>query len=257
MRFDMFPAQRRREIAERINENGYVSIAELSVQFGVSEMTIHRDLYALEEIGRIKKTRGGAVSQADISVPVSFRARLAVHEDAKDRIGRKAAGLIRDGETVFLDASTTCMYIAKNLGRMERLTVYTNGPMVAIELAEKEGVEVYCISGLLSKETMALVGPQAESSLGALRPDKCFIGALGISVEEGIMDPYFPEASVKRVVMNVSQEVFLVAAADKFSQIGPHLTAPLEMIGVVITDLTARKEHTDACLKMGIRVILA
>jgi DeoR/GlpR family transcriptional regulator of sugar metabolism len=252
----MFPAQRRREIAKRINENGYVSIAELCEQYRVSEMTVHRDLCSLEEMGRIKKTRGGAISRADISAPVSYRARMAVHEDLKDRIGRKAAEMIHNGETIFLDASTTCMYIAKNLQNVDRLTVYTNGPMVAIELAEKEGVEVYSISGALSKETMALVGPSAENALCALHPDKCFIGALGISLEEGVMDPYFPEASVKRVVVNVSQEVFLVATADKFNQYGPHLTAPLEMIDVIITDGGIEDRYIDAFSKTGIRCLV-
>jgi DeoR family fructose operon transcriptional repressor len=102
---------------------------------------------------------------------------------------------------------------------------------------------------------MALVGPSAERVLNDLRPDKCFIGALGISLQDGIMDPYFPEASVKRAIVNVSQEVFLVATADKFSQIGPHITASLEMIDVIITDSSISEKHVDALKEAGIRCL--
>lgn len=256
-RCSMFPAERRRQIALQINEQGYVSIASLCDQFHVSEMTIHRDLYALEELGQIKKTRGGAVSQNDLQVPISYRARAAIHEEDKDRIGKMAAGLIHDGETVYLDASTTSMYIAKNLGKYERLTVYTHGHMISATLAEKQGVDVYSTGGMLSKDTMAFVGSYAERAIGALRPDKCFIGAAGISLEEGVLDPYYPEASMKRVIANASREVILVAVSDKFDKIAPHVSVPVEMLDVIITDGSITEKYMEELAKRGIRYLLA
>lgn len=252
----MFPAQRRRIIAQQINELGYVSISDLCDQFHVSEMTIHRDLYALEEIGQIKKTRGGAVSQKDLLVPVSYRARAVIHEEEKDKIGKKAAELIHDGETIFLDASTTSMYIAKNLNNYEKLTVYTHGHMIISALMEKQGIEVYSTGGLLSTNTLALVGTSAEKAIGILRPDRCFIGAAGISLDEGILDPSLPEASMKRAIVDASREVFLVATADKFDQIAPYITAPLEMIDVIITDNTISEKYVNELNKKGIRCLL-
>jgi DeoR/GlpR family transcriptional regulator of sugar metabolism len=252
----MFPAQRRRQIAQQINEQGYVSIAKLCDQFQVSEMTIHRDLYALEELGQIKKTRGGAVSYNDLQVPVSYRARAAIHEEDKDKIGKKAAELIHDGETVYLDASTTSMYIAKNLGEYERLTVYTHGHMISTVLAEKQGVDVYSTGGMLSKDTMAFVGSYAERAIGTLRPDKCFIGAAGISLDEGVLDPFYPEASMKRVIVDASREVFLVAVSDKFDKIAPHVSVPIEMIDVIITDSSISEKYVEELGKKGIRCLL-
>ena len=254
---DMFPAQRRRLIAKQINENGYVSIPSLCDYFQVSEMTIHRDLYALEAIGQIKKTRGGAVVKEDLLVPVNYRVRAGIHEAEKERIGKKAVEIIGEGETIFLDASTTSMYIAKNLNNFEKLTVYTHSHMMISTLMEKPGIEVHSVGGLVSKETMALVGSEAEAAMTLLRPDRCFVGAAGISIEEGVYDPSLPEASMKRAIVKASREVYLVATSEKFNQIAPYISVPLEMIDMIITDSGIHEKFIKGLNEKGIRCLLA
>lgn len=252
----MFPAQRRRLIAQQINKQGYVSISSLCDYFQVSKMTIHRDLYALEESGQIKKTRGGAVSQKDLFVPVNYKERALIQEEEKTSIGKKAIEFIHDGETIFLDASTTCIYIAKNLDNYRNLTVYTNGYLIVSSLLEKQGVEVHTTGGLLSKETAAFIGSESEKSISVLRPDKCFIGAAGISLEDGILDPSLPEASMKRAIVGASREVFLVAAAEKFNNLATHISVPLDMIDVIITNKGLSENLLSSINKKEIRCIL-
>ncbi|MGE5223812.1 MAG: DeoR/GlpR family DNA-binding transcription regulator [Omnitrophica WOR_2 bacterium] len=194
----MFPAERRRQIVQVVNEQGSLSIPQLSRLFSVSEMTIHRDLDALADMGLLHKTRGGALASEKQIVPLDYQQRLNSYPVEKDTLGRCAAQFIHDGETILLEAGTTSLSVARYCRGFDNLTVYTNGPMIALELAQVPGVEVYSTGGLLSKRTMAYVGPEAERVISQIRPDKCFLGANGFTLQEGVTDPLPLEASVKR-----------------------------------------------------------
>jgi DeoR/GlpR family transcriptional regulator of sugar metabolism len=232
----MFPAERRREIERLVNSEGAISITKLSDQFGVSEMTIHRDLKLLEDMGSIEKTRGGAVASRPYVVPTEYRKRLKSNEDLKSAIGRKAVEFIQDGDTIYLDPGTTSLQVARALQGFSNLTVYTNGPAIVVELSKIPGVEVYCTGGLLSKSSMAFVGPDAERTLSKIRPERCFVGAHALTIANGVSDPFPLEASLKRRAVEVSQEVYLIVTPDKFGNVAPHISVPLEAIDIVITN---------------------
>ena len=253
----MFPAERRRKIAQFVNEQGGMSIPALSEVFKVSEMTIHRDLSVLEEMGLLRKTWGGALKSEHHLLPVDYQARLLSYQEEKDAIGREAAKSVKDGETIFLDAGTTSLSVAKHLQGFNHLIVYTNGPLVVLELAKIPDVDIFCTGGMLSKQTMAYVGPQAENALSQLRPDKCFIGAGGFTIRDGVMDPLPLEASIKRKIVEVSQEVYLVVAPDKFGRVSQHVSAPLEAIDVVIMHKDTPEQYCSELTARNIRCIIA
>lgn len=253
----MFPAERRRKIVQYVKDRGGISIAALSEILNVSEMTIHRDLNALNEMGLLRKTRGGALAFEEQMVPIDYQDRLQSYPVEKDRIGRKAVEFIRDGETVFFEAGTTSLSAARYCTGFSRLTVFTNGPMIALELAKVPGVEIYSTGGMLSKQTMALVGPQAEKVLSEIRPDKCFISAHGVTVTDGLTDPLPLETSVKRKIIEVAQEVYLLATPNKFGRISAHISAPIEAIDVVVTNAETPGEFIQALKSKNIRCIIA
>jgi DeoR family fructose operon transcriptional repressor len=253
----VFPAERRRQIVKYVKERGGISISTLSSLLQVSEMTIHRDLSVLEGVGLLWKTRGGALAYEEQTVPVDYQARLQTHPDEKDLIGRKAVEFIKDGETIFLESGTTSLSVARHCVGFDHLTVYTNGPMIEIELVKVLGVEVHSTGGLLSRQTMAYVGPQAEHMLDQIRPDKCFIGAHGITVADGVMDPFPLEASIKRKIVEVSQEVYLVATSDKFGRLSSHISAPIQAIDVIIMNQDIPKEYCQDLAAHDIRCVIA
>jgi DeoR/GlpR family transcriptional regulator of sugar metabolism len=253
----MFPAERRRKIERLVNEQGTVSITELSEIFSVSEMTIHRDLKALERMGALQKMRGGALASQPYLGPTDYRKRQASYQEEKDIIGRKAIQFIKDGDTIFLGPGTTVLSVARHCRSFRNLTVYTNGPAIVNELATIPGVEVHCTGGMLSKSTMAFVGPDTEHVISLLRPDKCFVGAHGFTLENGVTDALPLEASSKRRIVEVTQEVYLVVTADKFGHVAQHVAVPLEAIDVVITHAEVPEQYLEQLCHCDVRCVIA
>lgn len=253
----MFPAERRRQITQLVSEQGSLSITELSRLFGVSEMTIHRDLDTLENMGFLQKTRGGALASEQHMVPLDYLLRLKSHQEEKDEIGRCAAQFIKDGDTVFFEAGTTSLSVARNCRGFSNLTAFTNGPLIMMELAHIPGVEVYSTGGLLSKRTMALVGSDAERAISQIRPNKCFIGANGFTIEDGVTDPLPMESAIKRKMVEVSQEVYLVVTPDKFGHVAAHVSVSIEAIDVVILNKNTPEHFCHELAARDIRFVVA
>ena len=126
-----------------------------------------------------------------------------------------------------------------------------------MELAQISGVEVYSTGGILSKQTMAYVGPQAEEVLTKLRPNKCFIGANGFTIQDGVTDPLPLESSIKRNMVEVSNEVYLVVTPDKFGHVAPYVSVPLEAIDVIIMNEDTPDEYCKQLHAKGIRCEIA
>lgn len=253
----MFPAERRRQIVQRVNEQGSLSIPQLSRLFNVSEMTIHRDLDALANMGLLYKTRGGALASEKQIVPFDYQQRLNSYPLEKDVIGHCAAQFIHNGDTILLEAGTTSLSVACHCRNFDNLTVYTNGPMVALELAQVQGVEVYSTGGLLSKLTMAYVGPEAERVISQIRPDKCFLGANGFTLQDGVTDPLPLEASIKRKMVEVSQEVYLVITPDKFGHVAPHVSVPVDAIDIIILHKDTPEHYFQELTDHNVRYVIA
>ncbi|MGD8753058.1 MAG: DeoR/GlpR family DNA-binding transcription regulator [Anaerolineales bacterium] len=252
----MFPAERRRRIERLVNEQGKVTIAKLSEMFNVSEMTILRDLKTLESMGTLRKIRGGALPMEFSVIPTDYRNRLSSHPEEKDLIGLHAKKFIKDRDTIFIGPGTTALYVARHCKGFQDLTVYTNGPTILNELASMPGVEVHCTGGMLSKNTMTLVGPETEQAIRYLRPDKSFIGAHGLTLENGITDPCSMEATFKRRLVEVTQEVYLVVTPDKFGNLAQQVVAPIEAIDVVITHKDTPEHYINELRKCDIRCVV-
>ena len=162
---DLFLEERRQEILDRINQAGRASVADLSQQFGVSEVTIRADLQALSERNLVVRTHGGAISSIRGPYELSLATRRQQQVVEKGRIGAAAAAMVADGDAIFLDSSSTALAIAQNLKNCRDLTVITNGLTIAQELIDAHGVLVVLIGGTLRRETASLVGGDAPEGL--------------------------------------------------------------------------------------------
>lgn len=219
----MMPEERRRRIARLVREAGSVTVSLLESEFGISPMTARRDLVALEEEGRVKRTHGGAVLPEYAGHEDSFWYRLDEAVEAKERLAGAAVELIEPGESIFLDCSTTVYYLARKIIREgPRVTLLTNSVPV-MELFMKEEApktDIIGVGGSLRKLTLSFVGPHALRMISAHSADKTFFSVKGVSPDGVLTDPDVLETEVKRAMTEHSQESILLTDGSKFERRG-------------------------------------
>ncbi|MDE4542839.1 MULTISPECIES: DeoR/GlpR family DNA-binding transcription regulator [unclassified Thermoanaerobacterium] len=231
----MFGEERRMKIAEILSKDKSITVSELSEILGVSESTIRRDLKMLEIDGFIQRTHGGAILNTHTHYEPSFVEKEDYELPSKMQIGKMAASLIEEGDSVILDAGTTTLMIAKSLQDIH-LTVVTNSPIIAIELSNRNNIELIVTGGIERLNTKALVGPIAEMVIRNFKVDKAFIGANAISYENGLMTPDIIEANTKKAMIDVSNEVYAVVDHTKFGKKSFVKFADISDITAIITD---------------------
>ena len=173
----MLSAERKLKIADIVSKNGGIKTSDLSSTFNVSEMTILRDLAILEEQGILKRVYGGAVSVKSNTGEISSILRKRIHTFEKDVIGEKALGLISEGDSIFLDGSTTALALARKLYVIEDLVVVTNALEIINELRQNSNIELICTGGEFKKITADFLGPGTEMTLKNYNADKAFISS--------------------------------------------------------------------------------
>ena len=228
--------QRRRLILERIRERGAVKTSELSKLFSVSEITIRKDLQELAERGEILRTHGGAVTRDSLVFEPSYQEKIALHVEEKRRIGKAAAALIEEDMAVFIGNGTTTMEIVHHLDPVKPFKAFTNALTHAMELADLPYVDLSVIGGHLRWKSYAMVGPLAKKALDGVYFDLVFLGADGVSPEQGITIPSLNEAETAREIMLAGQKVVIVADHSKFGKVTHGRIAKIDEIDVIITD---------------------
>ncbi|MFD2328685.1 DeoR/GlpR family DNA-binding transcription regulator [Cohnella sp. GCM10020058] len=244
---------RQRQIHEQIAQSGEVRISELSERYGVTEMTIRRDLEKLEEGGTVRRTFGGAIY---VYRDVALQDRTGLYMDEKVRIGRQAASLIASGESVFLDGGTTTLQIARALKAGQQITVVTNALNIAAELASKQ-IPTIMTGGMLLESTHSLVGPIAAQSLSGMAFDRAFLGATGLSEAHGFSNSNLYEAEIKRIAIRQARETTVVLDRTKFGARVLVSFAGLADVNRIVTDLPPDGELARACTEAGVRIEVA
>jgi len=250
-------AERQRQIVQLLAERRRATVAELSEYFGVSEATIRRDLEKLNEKGEIQRAHGGAVAIERAAPEPPVILRMGECADEKRRIGRAAAQLVKDGETIFLGSGTTTLEVARNLGDRKSLTVITNALNIANQLAVNPDITMIVVGGLFRHSELSMIGHLTEQALKELRADKVIMGMRAISIEDGLTNDYLPETMTDRAIIRFAPEVILVADHSKFGKISTALVAPVTAIHKLVTDDKAPREMVARLRELGIEVILA
>jgi DeoR/GlpR family transcriptional regulator of sugar metabolism len=253
----LFREERKRKISQFVTENKKATVAELSELFGVSESTIRRDLEALDAEGVIQRAHGGAVVVERAAPEPPIIQRIAEKEEEKRQIGRAAAKLVQDGETVFLGSGTTTLEVARNLVDRQNLTVITNALNIANLFAGKSNITVIVLGGLLRHSELSLIGHITEQVSKELRADKVIMGMRAISVQEGLTNDYLPETMTDRAIVNFAPEVIVVADHSKFGKVSTALVAPITSVVKIVTDIGTSPELINEIRQLGIEVILA
>ncbi|WP_329589782.1 DeoR/GlpR family DNA-binding transcription regulator [Streptomyces sp. NBC_01362] len=232
----MFAAERRQLILEMVRANGAVSLRELARVVQTSEVTVRRDVRALEAEGLLDRRHGGAVLPGgftrDSGIPQ--KSHLATAE--KTAIADLAAGLVEEGEAIVVGAGTTTQELARRLARVPGLTVVTNSLLVAQALAHANRVEVVMTGGTLRGSNYALVGSGAEQSLQGLRVSRAFLSGSGLTAERGLSTSNMLSASVDRALVQAAAEVVVLADHTKLGSDTMFQTVPTDLITRLVTD---------------------
>ncbi|MGZ8641899.1 MAG: DeoR/GlpR family DNA-binding transcription regulator, partial [Actinomycetota bacterium] len=232
--------ERREQIANLIEIVPRVSVAELAEQFGVTDVSIRRDLTILEEEGLLRRVHGGAVAATREHGRNAYAQRARVAREEKKRIGAAAAALINAGDVVVLDSGSTVAQVAAHVSRPLRrsnaLTVVTNSLPVLDEVGRWESPHLVCLGGLYLPDHQALVGPQTVADMRDLSADIVFIGCDGLTLEAGLTTPHSLVAEVGAVIASRGRRVVVVADSTKVGRHGFTPIVSLTDVHVLVTD---------------------
>jgi DeoR/GlpR family transcriptional regulator of sugar metabolism len=249
-------AWRRRQIVEALSEREEVQVAALAAALGCSEMTVRRDLEALEGDGVLRRVHGGATRARQTAEETPYAIRAFGHTDEKARIGARCADLLDDGETVILDGGTTAMEVA-HLLRGRRLTIMPLALRPVFELHDSPEVRLLLPGGEVRPGELSLIGGISRRSFSELHFDTFVLSPCGIDPGSGVTAHLMAEAEVKRAALEASRRVIAVADSSKLGVVAFDLVCPIQKIDVLVTDRGADPALLERIAGAGVDVQVA
>ena len=252
-------SSRRQRIVSLLREQGSVQIPSLAEMFGVSTQTLRKDLNFLDSKGICTRTPGGAMLNRGTGTvrEDAVDVKRTLFADEKVRIGKAAAALINDGESVLLDSGTTTLQVARHMNPDDAPVVVTNDVGILNELLSHDNVQLVFLGGALRRKSQSFFGTQTEQALQDLHVDKLFLAADGFDIEKGITTHFEPEALLNRKMCEVAREIIVVSDSSKFGRICLHKILEPQRISKFITDAGIPAEAHEALTRMGVEVIVA
>jgi DeoR/GlpR family transcriptional regulator of sugar metabolism len=232
----MFGVERRSKIISLLNEKKSILVQETAALFNVTEETIRRDLKVLEEQELLIRTHGGAVLSDDIKTEAPLEIREGINIKGKGAIGRQAARLVNNGDTIMLDASTSALYVAKHLKNKKGLTVITNAERIIIELVDCDNITLISTGGIIRSKSLSYVGRTAENAINSYHADKLFFSCKGFSPKRGLTDSNEQESDIRKLMLKCSETAVFLCDHTKLDKVGYVTTAQMEDINYFITD---------------------
>jgi DeoR/GlpR family transcriptional regulator of sugar metabolism len=248
---------RRRRIVEALEHEGNVQVEHLADRFGVSQVTIRKDLAELEEQGLLQRTYGGAIYSHRSRFNFSFFEKLKLHSEKKEWIAEAALNYVHEGDTLFLDSGSTTLAFAKALpGRFRSLYIITSSVPAALELS-KAAYEILLVGGQVRNHSLALIGPVAIRTITQYHADRAFIGTSGINLAHGHSTPNPFDAEVKQAMIRSADESYVLTDSSKFGHTCLTSFASLEEVHMTITDREIPPEFHKAFTKrsIGLQII--
>jgi len=235
--------ERRQSLLDLLRKQPGLRVPEIARMLNVSDGTIRNDFNALEVEGRLKRVHGGAVlTEKNQFQNNSFVRRYNQNVAAKLAIAREAALLVENGNSIFLDASSTCFYLARALSERTKLRVMTNGFEVARELAQNASNSVILVGGVVNNDSSSVTGLLSEQIIAEMHSEKAFFSCSGFSIERGMTEVHFEEAQLKRRAIESSQQVIALIDSSKFGKEDLTPFARPDQITYLLTDSVIANE---------------
>ena len=248
---------RQRAILSAVEAQGTVRDSELARQFGVTEMTIRRDLEALESKELVKRIHGGGMSARGRFYEPTLTRRNTVHIEQKQRIARAAADLVNEGETLALDVGSTTYEVARCLTGRRNLTIITPSLFIATLFVNLPEIRLILPGGVVRTGETAMIGELSHRAFEIFHPDRLFLGVGGIDARAGLTEYNWDDAQVKQAMLRSAKQTIVVADATKFDHIATVKIAPIEAANMLITDTLPPPQLAEAFERAGTQVLIA
>lgn len=235
-----------------LEQHGQVQVRGLVEHFGVSEMTIRRDLEQLAGEGRLVRTYGGARPPGQTIREYPYAAKAVERTAEKERIARRAAELVSDGDVILLDAGSTTAALARSLRGRKNLTVVTVDLKIALELCDEPDIRVMVTGGTAQPQGYNLYGPIAEQMLRGLTTDLAFVGTSALDLEQGLTTPSLDKVQLKQAMLRSARSSVVLVDAAKVGLRANFQIAPLKAISHIITDTGLPAELARLIRKEGV-----
>ena len=235
-------------------QRGFCSINELFDEIEASQSTVRRDLTILEKQGFIERYHGAAV-YAEYAM-LSYLKRMHINREAKDEIGKKAAMLVKDNQTLILGAGSTVSILGNYLISKRGLTIITPSVSIAKQLSNKDDFTVILTGGVLDLETHSLTGHLAELSIQQIHTDTAFIGCDSISSSLNVMNVSFDIAALKKCILNASVEKILIADHTKFGKVHLASIGNISQFDKLVVDSKLNEDYVKRITDLGVEVII-
>jgi DeoR/GlpR family transcriptional regulator of sugar metabolism len=256
-RQNLLAEPRRMKILEWLQEEGSARVRDLSVAFAVSEATIRQDLERLDNDGFVVREHGGAYLKSVPQQVQSMSLQHLTNMDAKKRIGRAAAALVGNGDTIILDSGSTTTEIANALTTHQNLNVITNAINIALTLGALPSMSVHLSGGLFKAPTLSVTGEKSGDFFTGIFAEKLFLATAAVSFEAGLTFPAMADLYVKRAMIKAASKVYLVADSSKIGRTSFSSLGPIDLIGGFITDDGITDADRAEFERRGIEVIVA
>jgi DeoR family transcriptional regulator of aga operon len=248
---------RRKNILNLLAEKGEVMVAELSLMFKVSEVTIRNDLEQLEQKNTLIRVRGGALKfEGGVAIDQRLADKSKINFLAKKGIGQRAAQLVFESDTIIIDSGSTTAELVKHLPHLQDLTVITNALNIANLIGNSNNINMIMPGGYLRKNSLSLVGPLAEKSLRNFNVDKVFLGVDGFDTRQGIFTPNIEEARLNEIMIEIAREVIVLVDSSKFKKRSLAFICNIEQIDKVVTDTGISVEDKKRLQDAGVEVLI-
>ena len=257
---ELSAAERRSQIAQMVLEKGKVGVCDLVEQFRVTETSIRRDLTLLEDGGRLKRVHGGAVPIPGSSRTDSYSEKMELHIMAKERIGKYTAGLIKQKDVLLLDSGTTTLQLVHQIPSVFRqgnmIKLVTNSLPIAQEVLTWPSPNLTILGGFYLPDYQATIGPHTLAQLRELTADKVFLGADGLTLQNGATTADILMAEVDQMMVERARQVILVTDSSKFGRVGFVPVKSVTAFNTIITDTNAPADMVKAIQDLGVEIIL-
>ena len=255
----LIPAERRKVIRELVRAQGVVRVADLSAQLDVSEITVRRDLEALEQEGVLERTHGGAIYSQRLRAEPLYTDKDRIHRREKQAIGRAAAALVKDGDTLLINSGSTTLQVIHHLRLSGRqgIKIVTSNVGALAEVLDSD-LELILIGGSFRQQSNSLVGPLAVMALERVNANRAFIGVDGVSARHGLTTPILQEAEIAQLMIERTHgPVIVVADHSKVGVIADFVTAPIDRVNILVTDEGFDEEYRAELEGRGVEIIIA
>ncbi len=248
---------RQRAILSAVEAQGTVRVSELARQFGVTEMTIRRDLDELERKELVKRIHGGGVSARGRFYEPTLTLRNTVHIEQKQRIARAAAALVQEGDMVALDVGSTTYEVGRCLIGRRNLTIITPSLLIATLFVNQPDIRLILPGGIVRPGETAMIGELSHRAFEIFNVDKLFLGVGGIDAQAGLTEYNWDDAQVKQAMLRSAKQTVVLADASKFNHIATVKVAQFEAVQCLVTDQAPPPAIAAAMQRAHVGVIVA